>query len=218
MSPGRVRPEGHRHRLPSAGRHRRAMSQAGHIYWTNMGSSPTANDGSIERADLDGKNRRSSSRAADTFTPKQIQLDKEGRQALLVRPRRHARDAREPRRLADRDTGRDRPRRRGPARPDQVVRRNHHRPRSLGKSTGRKKARTTPSLGRIFRASIDIPKGESPTNRSDIEVLFDQLAGTHRPRARSDEPRPLLDRPRRSSARQHRQSRVDRQKGRRRRS
>jgi len=28
---------------------------AGHIYWTNMGN-PSANDGSIERADLDGKN------------------------------------------------------------------------------------------------------------------------------------------------------------------
>src|SRR6266849_1891500 len=28
---------------------------AGHIYWTNMGN-PSANDGSIERADRDGKN------------------------------------------------------------------------------------------------------------------------------------------------------------------
>src|SRR4051794_10414906 len=32
--------------------------EAGHIYWTNMGSSPGTNDGSIERADLDGNNRR----------------------------------------------------------------------------------------------------------------------------------------------------------------
>ena len=31
---------------------------AGHIYWTNMGSSPAVNDGSIERADIDGKNRK----------------------------------------------------------------------------------------------------------------------------------------------------------------
>jgi hypothetical protein len=29
--------------------------------------------------------------------------------------------------------------------------------------------------GRILRANIEIPKGASPTNRSDIEVLFDQL-------------------------------------------
>src|SRR5580704_14728329 len=30
---------------------------AGHIYWTNMGV-PNLNDGSIERADLDGGNRK----------------------------------------------------------------------------------------------------------------------------------------------------------------
>ena len=30
--------------------------EAGHIYWTNMGV-PNLNDGSIERADLDGRNR-----------------------------------------------------------------------------------------------------------------------------------------------------------------
>jgi hypothetical protein len=30
-------------------------------------------------------------------------------------------------------------------------------------------------LGRIFRANIDIPQGEDPGNRSDIEVLFDGL-------------------------------------------
>ena len=30
-------------------------------------------------------------------------------------------------------------------------------------------------LGCILRANIDIPRGESPANRSDLEVLFDQL-------------------------------------------
>ena len=33
-------------------------AKAGHIYWTNMGV-PNLDDGSIERADLDGRNRRS---------------------------------------------------------------------------------------------------------------------------------------------------------------
>ena len=37
---------------------------AGHIYWTNMGSSPDVNDGSIERADIDGTTARSSSHGA----------------------------------------------------------------------------------------------------------------------------------------------------------
>jgi carnitine 3-dehydrogenase len=51
--------------------------EAGHIYWTNMGN-PTANDGSIERADLDGSNRRTIVPEGGTFTPKQLQLDKKG--------------------------------------------------------------------------------------------------------------------------------------------
>ena len=51
-------------------------AEAGHIYWTNMGSSPSVNDGSIERADIDGKNRRVIIPRGGTFTPKQIQLDK----------------------------------------------------------------------------------------------------------------------------------------------
>src|SRR6266581_2356035 len=50
---------------------------ANHIYWTNMGSSPSTNDGYIERADLDGRNRRVIIPQGVTFTPKQIQLDKE---------------------------------------------------------------------------------------------------------------------------------------------
>src|SRR5246500_4276679 len=48
---------------------------AGHIYWTNMGH-PSANDGSIERADLDGKNVTNIVPPGVTFTPKQLQLDK----------------------------------------------------------------------------------------------------------------------------------------------
>ena len=48
---------------------------AGHIYWTNMGN-PKANDGSIERADLDGQNRKTIVPQGGTFTPKQLQLAK----------------------------------------------------------------------------------------------------------------------------------------------
>src|SRR5215467_9700012 len=48
---------------------------AGHIYWTNMGV-PSIDDGSIERADLDGSNRRVIVPPGGTFTPKQIHLDK----------------------------------------------------------------------------------------------------------------------------------------------
>src|SRR5271168_5351700 len=55
---------------------------AGHIYWTNMGD-PTANDGSIERADFDGRNRKTIVPQGGTFTPKQLQLEKEGGRAMI---------------------------------------------------------------------------------------------------------------------------------------
>src|ERR1700759_977864 len=51
--------------------------EAGHIYWTNMGI-PNLNDGSVERADIDGKNRKTIVAKGDTHTPKQIILDKKG--------------------------------------------------------------------------------------------------------------------------------------------
>src|SRR2546430_12109167 len=49
--------------------------EAGHIYWTNMGA-PSKNDGSIERVDLDGKNRVTIIGEGKTFTPKQLHLEK----------------------------------------------------------------------------------------------------------------------------------------------
>src|ERR1700758_2644129 len=50
--------------------------EAGHVYWTNMGV-PSKNDGSIERADLNGFNRRTIIPSGGTFTPKQLHLEKE---------------------------------------------------------------------------------------------------------------------------------------------
>src|SRR6201996_4945572 len=51
---------------------------AGHIYWTNMGDLK-ANDGSIERSDLDGRNITTIVPSGGTFTPKQLQLEKSTR-------------------------------------------------------------------------------------------------------------------------------------------
>ena len=49
--------------------------EAGHIYWTNMGI-PSLNDGSVERADIDGKNRKTIVAQGATHSPKQIILDR----------------------------------------------------------------------------------------------------------------------------------------------
>src|SRR5262249_30983622 len=53
-------------------------TDAGHIYWTNMGV-PSRNDGSIERADLDGGNRTTIIPEGGTFTPKQLHLERASR-------------------------------------------------------------------------------------------------------------------------------------------
>src|SRR5205809_6556743 len=50
-------------------------AEAGHVYWTNMGV-PNLNDGTIERADIDGKNRTTIVPEGGTFTPKQLHLEK----------------------------------------------------------------------------------------------------------------------------------------------
>jgi len=49
--------------------------EAGHIYWTDMGH-PKSDNGSIERADLDGQNRTTIVPEGGTFTPKQLHLEK----------------------------------------------------------------------------------------------------------------------------------------------
>ncbi len=97
--------------------------ESGHIYWTNMGS-VGANDGSIFRADLDGKNLTTIVPEGRTHTPKQLQLDKKNGKTVLVGSRRHARYARQSRRVEHRDADRDGARRWGPARRQKLVRGN----------------------------------------------------------------------------------------------
>jgi hypothetical protein len=147
---------------------------AGHIYWTNMGSSPSVNDGSIERADIDGKNRKVIVPRGATFTPKQIQLDQKNGKLYWcdregMRVMRCNLDGSQIETLVEAGRG-------------DVDRRDQTRwcvgitiDPKLGKIYWTQKGPDNAGLGRIFRANIDIPKGESPSNRSDIEVLFDQL-------------------------------------------
>jgi hypothetical protein len=148
-------------------------AEAGHIYWTNMGV-PNLNDGSIERADLDGGNRKVIVPQGITHTPKQLHLDKENGKLYWgdregMRVMRANLDGSQVETLVERGRG-DKDR--------------HDETRwcvgitidpKLGKIYWTQKGATKGGLGRIFRANVEIPKGESPTNRSDIEVLFDHL-------------------------------------------
>jgi hypothetical protein len=146
---------------------------AGYVYWTNMGV-PHRNDGSIERADLDGNNRRFIVPEGGTFTPKQLHLekrsgklywsDREGMRVMRVNL-----DGSHVETLVQTGEGEN----------------DRHDPSNWcvgiavdplrGQIYWTQKAADDSGYGRIFRANIDMPRGQSPTNRSDIEVLFDRL-------------------------------------------
>jgi len=104
----RSRPDGsdkedHRHRRPYARRHRRRTSRPGHLYWTNR-ASRAATTARSSAATSTGHNRTTIVPEGATFTPKQLQLDKARRQAPTGAIAKGMRvDARQPRRLADRE-------------------------------------------------------------------------------------------------------------------
>jgi hypothetical protein len=148
-------------------------AQAGHIYWTNMGM-PNLDDGSIESANLDGKNRKVIVPQGVTHTPKQLHLDKENGKLYWgdregMRMMRANLDGSQVETLIE--TGRGDKDRHDETRWCVGITID---PKS-GKFYWTQKGATKGGLGRICRANVEIPKGESPANRSDIEVLFDHL-------------------------------------------
>jgi len=149
-------------------------TEAGHIYWTNMGV-PSKNDGSIERADLDGKSRTTIVPEGETFTPKQLHLEKESAKLYWcdregMRVMRCNLDGSKIETLVDSSGGDARP---GPDQTKWCVGITVDPER--GKIYWTQKGPTKANRGRIFRANMEISKGETPANRSDIEVLFDKL-------------------------------------------
>jgi hypothetical protein len=146
---------------------------AGHIYWTNMGV-PNLNDGSIERADLDGQNRKTIVPEGATFTPKQLHLDKKNGKLYWsdregMRVMRSNLDGSRVETLVQ--TGEGEADRRDLTRWCVGITVDPKR----GQIYWTQKGPDNAELGRVCRASIDIPKGEKPAHRSDIEVLFDHL-------------------------------------------
>jgi hypothetical protein len=147
--------------------------EAGHIYWTNMGI-PSRNDGSIERADLDGGNRRTIIPEGATFTPKQIHLekksghlywcDREGMRVMRSRLDGSAIETLVQTGEGERDRG-DLTRWCVGITVDPVG----------GHFYWTQKGPDDAGLGKICRAGIDTPKGQAAANRKDIEVLFDRL-------------------------------------------
>ena len=147
---------------------------AGHLYWTNMGN-PSANDGSIERANLDGSNLTQIVPPGGTFTPKQLQLDEKNRKLYWcdregMRVMRANLDGSNIETLVDTSEG--------DARPGKEIRKwcvGIVLDVEAGKLYWTQKGSDNAGDGRIFRVNLEIPKGQTPANRKDIELLYENL-------------------------------------------
>ena len=147
--------------------------EARHIYWTNMGV-PNLNDGSIERADLDGSNRKTIVPKGGTFTPKQLHLDKENDKLYWadregMRVMRCNLDGSKIETLVE--SGHGDTDRRDATKWCVGIAIDAERGQIQWTQKGPDKA----GKGRIFRAGIEIPSGQTAANRTDIEVLFENL-------------------------------------------
>ena len=147
--------------------------EAGHLYWTDMGV-PDRNDGKIERADLDGANRKTIIPEGATFTPKQMHLDKKNRKLYWsdregMRVMRSNLDGSEIETLVEAGRGEG----------DRSNLSNWCVGIAVDTDHGHiywtQKGPDKGERGRIFRANIEIPAGQTAANRRDITVLFDGL-------------------------------------------
>jgi hypothetical protein len=147
---------------------------AGHLYWTNMGN-PSANDGSVERANLDGSNVIHIVPPGGTFTPKQLQLDERNRKLYWcdregMRVMRANVDGSNIETLIDTSEG--------DSRPGKDIKKwcvGIVLDIEAGKLYWTQKGPDNAGEGRIFRANLEIPKDQTPANRKDIELLYGGL-------------------------------------------
>jgi len=146
---------------------------AGYVYWTNMGV-PSKNDGSIERVDLDGGNRKTIIPEGATHTPKQLHLEKKSGKLYWsdregMRVMRANVDGSQLETLVQT----------GESETDRADASNWCVGITVDPVRGQiywtQKGDDNSGDGRIFRAGIEVPKGQLPARRRDIEQLFGAL-------------------------------------------
>lgn len=148
---------------------------ANRMFWTNMGKSPSGNNGSVMSAKLDGSDVRAIIPEGQVHTPKQIKIDHESKKIYFC----------------DREgLGVHRCEFDGSSH-EVLVQTGDWKTEGFedqtkwcvgiavdsqaGKFYWTQKGPSKAGKGRIFRASTTTPEGETGASRSDIELLFDKL-------------------------------------------
>lgn len=152
--------------------------QTGRIFWSNMGSSTSTNDGSIHSANLDGSDVRTLLSPGTTHTPKQLVVDdRPDAQKIYFCDREGMRIHRcnydgtdheillKTGLFPNEDEKKDMTRWCVGIAVDPI--RKYLYWTQKGPSKG--------SQGRVFRAGLELPVGQTPENRSDVEVLLENL-------------------------------------------
>lgn len=145
----------------------------GHVYWTNMGGA-RADDGTVTRSDLDGKNLTLVVKPGGAFTPKQMKIDgKAGkiywsdREGMAIKRANLDGSMIETLVLTGGgETDRADPSRWCVGMAIDVSRGHVYWTQKGGDDAGQ---------GVIRRAGLNIPAGQTPSGRKDIETLFSAL-------------------------------------------
>jgi 3-hydroxyacyl-CoA dehydrogenase len=148
---------------------------SGKLFWTNMGKSPSSNNGSVMSANLDGSNVQTIIPEGQVHTPKQIKIDHDNKK-LYFCDREGLRIHR-----CDFDGNNH----------EIIVQTGDFTTNDIsdqtkwcvgiavdaqaGKFYWSQKGPSKAGQGRIFRANIHMPEGETASSRSDTELLFDNL-------------------------------------------
>lgn len=142
----------------------------GHVYWTDMGRA-NADDGTITRAKLDGSEAKIIVPAGGTFTPKQLKFEPKSKKLYWsdregMRVMRSNLDGSNIETLVQ--TGAGDEHRKDPSRWCVGISVDVEKGHVYWTQKGGDNAGT----GTIKRAGLNIPRGQTAANRTDIETLF----------------------------------------------
>jgi len=149
--------------------------KTGRIYWTNMGI-PTANDGIVQSCKLDGSDIQTVIPTGSVHTPKQLIIDQENDKLYFcdregLRVMRANLDGSQHEVIIKNGDWNNKE--------DAENQLNWPVGISVNKKEGKfywtQKGLSKGGKGRIFRANLEMPKGDDASNRSDIELLFSGL-------------------------------------------